>query len=452
MQTQSIARNPRMVGQVNKVVLPPVPWFFCILLIICSLICSYAKPCICSSSNQINKTAIYQQSTTFERMDQGLLFLSRRSTTLLPGTLGYYMKNSSSPLFNLSDDGWFIIPKWIDLWKISDGYDGTNYHEVSFSIFFTLTDTVYGTRRRLDSKLLFDILPRLEQPAGNNPLISKTVEIKTLNSTGFHSGRTVRVEFELAGPRNSSTPARYSVWIDYNRVAHNISVYVATGAGKVKPSHANKVEHLDARDNISANGLFGLSSSMGQLLQLHTWNSTIEFLIPEYSPPKKISTIVILSSALGSAAAAAVIAAAVYFYFNSKYRQWKKDLDQLAKSLQLLPGVPTQFIFMDIKKATNNFHETKRLGQGGFGAVYRCRLPSPNNRGEVLEVATKKFTRYNNRRYDDFLAEVSIINRLRHKNIVPLIGNVYSPSVRTYLVMRPTHLLGQYKHFNFTAS
>ena len=40
-----------------------------------------------------------------------------------------------------------------------------------------------------------------------------------------------------------------------------------------------------------------------------------------------------------------------------------------------------------------------------------------------MDVAVKKFMReVEDRRYSDFLAEVSIINRLRHKNIVPLIG------------------------------
>jgi interleukin-1 receptor-associated kinase 1 len=90
--------------------------------------------------------------------------------------------------------------------------------------------------------------------------------------------------------------------------------------------------------------------------------------------------------------------------------------------MQLLPGVPTQFNFNDIRRATNNFHETTKLGRGGFGAVYRCRHPGPK-KSEALEVAVKKFSRDDNRRYEDFLAEVSVINRLRHKNIVPLVGN-----------------------------
>ncbi|TVU06904.1 hypothetical protein EJB05_46940, partial [Eragrostis curvula] len=96
--------------------------------------------------------------------------------------------------------------------------------------------------------------------------------------------------------------------------------------------------------------------------------------------------------------------------------------------MQQLPGVPTQVDYADIRKATKNFHETMKLGKGGFGAVYRCKLPAAASRtGQEMEVAVKKFMReFEDRRYDDFLAEVSIINRLRHKNIVPLVGWSYN--------------------------
>jgi interleukin-1 receptor-associated kinase 1 len=135
--------------------------------------------------------------------------------------------------------------------------------------------------------------------------------------------------------------------------------------------------------------------------------------------------VVILSSVLGSSAAViAITTTAVYLYFNSKYRRWMKEQKKLAKIMQDLPGVPTKVEFTDIKKATRNFHDTMKLGRGGFGAVYRCILPASATRtGQATEVAVKKFTQeVEDRRYDDFLAEVSIINRLRHKNIVPLVG------------------------------
>jgi interleukin-1 receptor-associated kinase 1 len=386
-------------------------------------------------------------------MDQGLLFRrgsgsgdeSSSSVTLQPGSLGYYYmsSNNSSQLgFNLTDPGWFVIPKWFDPWKTTSRGDGSttmDLHEASFSIVTTMAVTSTST-----STLLFDMLPRLEPPSddagGFGPRSFEPVKIDTLENTTLHSGRTIRVTIAIQPPgndgdlRNSNSARRYSVQIDYNRAAHNLSAHLVLldGGGttetETKTSPDGATVHLDdARDTLSPDALvFALSSTMGQLLQLHTWNFTIE--VPEAVPSKPgPNTVTILSSVLGSAAAASAIAAAVYLYLNSKYRRWKKDLDQLSKNMQRLPGVPMQVEFADIRKATDNFHESTRLGQGGFGAVYRCRLPAAKKGGgEFMEVAVKKFTRSNNRGYEDFLAEVSIINRLRHKNIVPLVGKFIS--------------------------
>ncbi|PUZ58142.1 hypothetical protein GQ55_5G486200 [Panicum hallii var. hallii] len=238
----------------------------------------------------------------------------------------------------------------------------------------------------------------------------------------------VGIDIEPLGAVDS-IKTNYSVSIDYNSLGHNMTVQVSVvdGGDEGKQSSGSK-QRVSFSNNSSQFGFFSFYSSMGQLFQLDTLNSTVERLSDELETiphKKKWTTTIILSSVLGSAAATMVTAAVVYCYFNSKYRGWKKELDQLAKSMQLLPGVPTQFNFNDIRRATNNFHETTKLGRGGFGAVYRCRLPGPK-KSEALEVAVKKFSRDDNRRYEDFLAEVSVINRLRHKNIVPLVGWSYN--------------------------
>jgi len=404
-------------------------WFLTIFLTICPLFFfSHIKPCACSKQD---RRARYTWNTTFEQMNQGLLFHrgDESATTLQPGSLGYYMRNSSALGFSSADPGWFVIPKWFDPWRTSRGGDQRmDLHEASFSIVFTLSAVVSTG----SSTLHFDILPRLDPSTsdggGFSPRSFETVNIEALDSTASHSGRTIRVTTAFQPPENDDPDAaarRYSVRIEYDRAAHNLTVRLArdTAAGTEMPDEATL--HLGANDTMSPDGLlFALSSTMGQLLQLHTWNFTIE--VPETGRSRGVNTITVLSSVLGSAAAAAAIAAAVYLYLNSKYRRWKKDLDQLTKSMQRLPGVPMQVDFADIKKATDNFHEATRLGQGGFGAVYRCRLPAPNSKGEFVEVAVKKFTRADNRGYEDFLAEVSIINRLRHKNIVPLVGWSYN--------------------------
>jgi len=55
----------------------------------------------------------------------------------------------------------------------------------------------------------------------------------------------------------------------------------------------------------------------------------------------------------------------------------------------------------------------------GFEIVYKGVIP-----GEDNEVALKKFSRDNMKKQDDFLTEFSIINRLRHKHLVRLLGEL----------------------------
>jgi len=334
------------------------------------------------------------------------------------------MQEKPHPGFNLAKSGWFIIPTWFDPWKTRSHGDNPRVDlndTISFSIIFTLS-AVSTT-----DPFLFDILPRLEPPDDRGTAhppptrqnffqnVTDTLNIASLNiASQSQSGKGIRVTATF-----SSSISTYSMHINYDRSAHNLSVYLVRDAD-VETTAATT--QLNATDTLTPDALlFAITSSMKQLLELHNWNFTIKVQVTEQSRGPNIATIV--SSVLGSAAATATIAAAVYFYLNSKYRRWKKDLDKLTKTMQSLPGVPMQVDFADIKKATNSFHETMRLGQGGFGAVYRCRLPAPN-KGKLMDVAIKQFTRADNQGYEDFLAEVSIINRLRHKNIVPLVGKL----------------------------
>ncbi|MED6125366.1 hypothetical protein PIB30_067885 [Stylosanthes scabra] len=78
-------------------------------------------------------------------------------------------------------------------------------------------------------------------------------------------------------------------------------------------------------------------------------------------------------------------------------------------------GVPL-FSYKDLKEATNNFDHTKELGDGGFGTVYYGKLQ------DGREVAVKRLYEHNYRRVEQFINEVQILTRLRHKNLVSLYG------------------------------
>ena len=245
-------------------------WFLTIFLTTCPLFfLSQIKPCACSKQD---RRARYTWNTTFEQMDQGLLFHrgDESATTLQPGSLGFYMGNSSALGFSSADPGWFVIPKWFDPWRTSRGGDQRmDLHEESFSIVFTLSAG--------SSTLHFDILPILDPSTSDGgrftPSIFETVKIEALDSTAFHSGRAIRVTAALQPPENDDPDAasmrQYSVQIEYDGAAHNLTVRLVRDgvAGTEVPDEATL--HLGANDTMSPDDLlFALSSAMGQLLLL----------------------------------------------------------------------------------------------------------------------------------------------------------------------------------------
>ncbi|XP_020225299.1 LEAF RUST 10 DISEASE-RESISTANCE LOCUS RECEPTOR-LIKE PROTEIN KINASE-like 1.2 isoform X2 [Cajanus cajan] len=78
-------------------------------------------------------------------------------------------------------------------------------------------------------------------------------------------------------------------------------------------------------------------------------------------------------------------------------------------------GVPL-YSYAQLKEATSNFDHTKELGDGGFGTVYHGKLP------DGREVAVKRLYEHNYRRVEQFMNEVRILTRLRHKHLVSLYG------------------------------
>lgn len=86
-------------------------------------------------------------------------------------------------------------------------------------------------------------------------------------------------------------------------------------------------------------------------------------------------------------------------------------------SFHLNEDGPQKFSYRALSKATRGFHKQQLLGKGGFGSVYKGALPRSNT-----PVAVKRISKESNQGSKEFLAEVCIIGRLRHRNLVPLIG------------------------------
>uniref|UniRef100_A0A7N0U517 Uncharacterized protein n=1 Tax=Kalanchoe fedtschenkoi TaxID=63787 RepID=A0A7N0U517_KALFE len=74
-----------------------------------------------------------------------------------------------------------------------------------------------------------------------------------------------------------------------------------------------------------------------------------------------------------------------------------------------------QFDFETVKTATENFSDDHKLGQGGFGAVYKGRLA-----GQL--VAVKRLALGSGQGDAEFKNEVLLLTKLQHKNLVRLHG------------------------------
>ncbi|KAJ0040758.1 hypothetical protein Pint_27248 [Pistacia integerrima] len=77
------------------------------------------------------------------------------------------------------------------------------------------------------------------------------------------------------------------------------------------------------------------------------------------------------------------------------------------------------FPFEELKKCTNNFSNTKILGSGGYGQVYKGRLETG------LIVAIKRAKQGSLQGRNEFKSEIELLSRVHHKNVVSLVGFCY---------------------------
>lgn len=99
------------------------------------------------------------------------------------------------------------------------------------------------------------------------------------------------------------------------------------------------------------------------------------------------------------------------------YKYWTRHLskfDDIEGFLQDQSNLaPIRYSYSDIKKMTQGFRE--KLGQGGFGSVYKGKLRSGHDVAVKLLTNTKS-------NGQDFINEVATIGRIHHINVVKLIG------------------------------
>ncbi|KAH6791347.1 Leucine-rich receptor-like protein kinase family protein [Perilla frutescens var. frutescens] len=96
---------------------------------------------------------------------------------------------------------------------------------------------------------------------------------------------------------------------------------------------------------------------------------------------------------------------------------WKLSAkDALSINLATFEKPLRKLTFADLLEATNGFHNDTLVGSGGFGDVYRAELKD----GSI--VAIKKLIHVSGQGDREFTAEMETIGKIKHRNLVPLLG------------------------------
>lgn len=124
------------------------------------------------------------------------------------------------------------------------------------------------------------------------------------------------------------------------------------------------------------------------------------------------------------------------------YRRWKKR-KQASKNLGLIQYSYNKsnlnFKYETLEKATNYFDPSRKLGQGGAGAVYQGTLPDGKT------VAVKRLFFSTRQWVDEFFNEVNLISGIQHKNLVKLLGcSIEGPESLLVYEFVPNKSLEQY--------
>lgn len=114
---------------------------------------------------------------------------------------------------------------------------------------------------------------------------------------------------------------------------------------------------------------------------------------------------------------AIIFLALVALTFTLFWRRKRKFLHVEVENADRTDAMDSLKFDLDVvRNATDNFSDTNKLGQGGFGAVYQGQLP------DGRQIAVKRLSRNSQQGDTEFKNEVLLLARLQHKNLVKLIG------------------------------
>ncbi|CAL5434681.1 unnamed protein product [Camellia sinensis] len=243
-------------------------------------------------------------------------------------------------------------------------------------------------------------------------------------------------------------------WISYNSSSKNLSV-VFTGYKDNNIIETSLSFSVDLREHLPEWVTIGFSAGIGDLCEKHivkswSFNSSLQFnvttspspnpspsptpspspnpsLIPSpnatSSPRKKggnNKNALVVGLIVGLAALAGGLA--LFGFIKWKKNKAPEEDREIGPDMAMVDEFdtsigPKKFSYVELFHATNNFADEQKLGEGGFGGVYKGFLRELNS-----YVAVKRISKGSKQGIKEYASEVNIISRLRHRNLVQLLG------------------------------
>ncbi|TYJ48250.1 hypothetical protein E1A91_A01G048400v1 [Gossypium mustelinum] len=143
--------------------------------------------------------------------------------------------------------------------------------------------------------------------------------------------------------------------------------------------------------------------------------SAISIFDPAYKPRKGSG------GGISAAAEVGIVAAAIFatFLIVGGILWWSGCLRRRITLERDLKGIELQtscFTLRQIKDATNNFDAANKIGEGGFGPVYKGIL------ADGTEIAVKQLSARSKQGNREFVTEIGMISALQHPHLVKLYG------------------------------
>ncbi|KAA8518277.1 hypothetical protein F0562_015840 [Nyssa sinensis] len=238
------------------------------------------------------------------------------------------------------------------------------------------------------------------------------------NHVGIDINSVYSIEqVSLNGRLNISGSIDITVSVRYDGESKNLTVFMTNETtDHMKEEEPIVAMYLDLSRHLPENVYVGFSASTGQDTQLNcilSWNFTSSDIDEDAD---------LLWVWISISVAPVVLLTGVFLYFHRKRKLKEKQLQdddpRIELQIQSSATAPQKFQLKEIIRATGNFNSKNQLGKGGFGTVYKGMLSDK-------EVAVKRFSSDSHEGKRDFIAEVTIIGSLHHKNLVKLVGWCY---------------------------